>query len=143
MVRLPPISNRTASLFPYTTLVRSRGRLARRQSVMAPVFRESEVVFVGDPGQLCGKLFAFAVGGVDRHRKAGLARCGDHAFQSSEMIEICNDALVHPRASLAQETDVAGRHIDCRTGRSERHTSELQSLMRISYAVFCLTKNTT
>src|SRR3546814_1570638 len=31
----------------------------------------------------------------------------------------------------------------CRSGRSEEHTSELQSLMRISYAVFCLTKQNT
>src|SRR3546814_2242907 len=31
-------------------------------------------------------------------------------------------------------------HPSCRTCRSEEHTSELQSLMRISYAVFCLTK---
>src|SRR3546814_6658808 len=34
----------------------------------------------------------------------------------------------------------AGRGIASGTGRSEEHTSELQSLMRISYAVFCLTK---
>src|SRR3546814_7805181 len=34
-------------------------------------------------------------------------------------------------------------HADEHVGRSEEHTSELQSLMRISYAVFCLTKNTT
>src|SRR3546814_5791786 len=33
--------------------------------------------------------------------------------------------------------------IACRQRRSEEHTSELQSLMRISYAVFCLTKNNT
>src|SRR3546814_4235943 len=33
-----------------------------------------------------------------------------------------------------------GRHIERRQGRSEEHTSELQSLMRISYAVFCLKK---
>src|SRR3546814_9420127 len=34
--------------------------------------------------------------------------------------------------------DVAGVQADARLGRSEEHTSELQSLMRISYAVFCL-----
>src|SRR3546814_10581100 len=39
---------------------------------------------------------------------------------------------------LAQRTDVAGD--DRGAGRSEEHTSELQSLMRISYAVFCLKK---
>src|SRR3546814_8634537 len=40
---------------------------------------------------------------------------------------------------------VPNRNSDCENGlsRSEEHTSELQSLMRISYAVFCLTKKTT
>src|SRR3546814_3313349 len=38
----------------------------------------------------------------------------------------------------------AGRHVVCSVGRrSEEHTSELQSLMRISYAVFCLKKKNT
>src|SRR3546814_4020707 len=35
---------------------------------------------------------------------------------------------------------VAPKNVDTDSGRSEEHTSELQSLMRISYAVFCLTK---
>src|SRR3546814_6195976 len=37
----------------------------------------------------------------------------------------------------------ATRHLDALHARSEEHTSELQSLMRISYAVFCLKKNKT
>src|SRR3546814_6368643 len=44
-----------------------------------------------------------------------------------------------------QASDYAGlipRHTELLTGRSEEHTSELQSLMRISYAVFCLKKKT-
>src|SRR3546814_1371172 len=40
-------------------------------------------------------------------------------------------------AETAVGADTAGRHL---VGRSEEHTSELQSLMRISYAVFCLKK---
>src|SRR3546814_6209398 len=39
-----------------------------------------------------------------------------------------------------QAFDLAHRHIPVAPRRSEEHTSELQSLMRISYAVFCLTK---
>src|SRR3546814_3184496 len=46
-----------------------------------------------------------------------------------------------------RSADPVGRIMEgdgaCRSGRSEEHTSELQSLMRISYAVFCLKKNTT
>src|SRR3546814_2497245 len=40
----------------------------------------------------------------------------------------------------AERGDVGGRHLPLTIGRSEEHTSELQSLMRISYAVFCLKK---
>src|SRR3546814_7678077 len=49
--------------------------------------------------------------------------------------DIEDDALVGVKSSAR----VLGRHV--RGGRSEEHTSELQSLMRISYAVFCLNKN--
>src|SRR3546814_7281515 len=40
-------------------------------------------------------------------------------------------------------TDYGVSNVVIRSGRSEEHTSELQSLMRISYAVFCLKKKTT
>src|SRR3546814_11366892 len=92
MIRRPPRSTRTDTLFPYTTLFRSgcaggaRGsgpaarRGAARRAVPAP----------------CG-------GGVGRPRPAQRRGGGT-------------------------------------CGRSEEHTSELQSLMRISYAVFCLKK---
>src|SRR3546814_1706849 len=43
-------------------------------------------------------------------------------------------------AGGADHEDVLGRHLVAQIGRSEEHTSELQSLMRISYAVFCLKK---
>src|SRR3546814_7039193 len=77
MIRRPPRSTRTDTLFPYTTLFRSRSQL-----------------------QGCRRS---AAGGDSRRQPA-------------------------PRPSAA-----------CRW-RSEEHTSELQSLMRISYAVFCLKK---
>src|SRR3546814_5262845 len=51
-------------------------------------------------------------------------------------------AVAHAAFSLAAKgTDPQGHAYDCsQEGRSEEHTSELQSLMRISYAVFCLKK---
>src|SRR3546814_6253669 len=57
------------------------------------------------------------------------------------------EAATHPEARDALAADLGqpwGRHKDRVWGRSEEHTSELQSLMRISYAGFCLkkTKNT-
>src|SRR3546814_9183251 len=98
MIRRPPRSTRTDTLFPYTTLFRSaEPRSARRQSRR----RLSRAP---------GKPARWPVADVKRRagddRKAGCEAAG------------------------------ADRHL----GRSEEHTSELQSLMRISYAVFCLKK---
>src|SRR3546814_1695166 len=85
MIRRPPRSTRTDTLFPYTTLFRSPESETIRQifvSLSRPGRRTGAVILVDAEGQLSG-LF---------------------------------------------------------TDRSEEHTSELQSLMRISYAVFCLKK---
>src|SRR3546814_16237407 len=85
MIRRPPRSTRTDTLFPYTTLFRSTG------------FHR---VAVGR-----------ALPDAERVSPA-----------SDEIVVVCDHAVV-----IADD-------------RSEEHTSELQSLMRISYAVFCLKK---
>src|SRR3546814_4470256 len=77
MIRRPPRSTRTDTLFPYTTLFRSAQQQGAERMIRLP------------------------------------------------------------------EPEPAPNSADARIGRSEEHTSELQSLMRISYAVFCLKKNTT
>src|SRR3546814_2627630 len=84
MIRRPPRSTRTDTLFPYTTLFRSLRWFRQRK------FRDRYILYI------C------------RSRRLG---CPDRA---------CGDGS--------------------RAWRSEEHTSELQSLMRISYAVFCLKK---
>src|SRR3546814_2749938 len=89
MIRRPPRSTRTDTLFPYTTLFRSAGGRADE----AEDFQDAQ----------------------------GLA----HARPP--------DSELGRELALGSEA-VAG-------SRSEEHTSELQSLMRISYAVFCLKKN--
>src|SRR3546814_7448270 len=95
MIRRPPRSTRTDTLFPYTTLFRSRlGHAA------------------GSDGGAAGAQAG--IGFQPVHRGGG-AR--------------------DDRVALDQEHD--------RRRRSEEHTSELQSLMRISYAVFCLKKKKT
>src|SRR3546814_9696348 len=97
MIRRPPRSTRTDTLFPYTTLFRSL------QSVGILVFVDQNVIKAA--ADLCGK-------GLVAH----------HAFSV---------AFVRFAAATGQ------------IRRSEEHTSELQSLMRISYAVFCLKKKKT
>src|SRR3546814_2265242 len=87
MIRRPPRSTRTDTLFPYTTLFRSN----------RPQIRRSDVGIVAD------------------NRQFDIAA-----------VEVGVDMLDRPLIPA----------------RSEEHTSELQSLMRISYAVFCLKKKT-
>src|SRR3546814_7849895 len=104
MIRRPPRSTRTDTLFPYTTLFRSPGP-ARPA--------------LGDPG--APPVAAFRR--VSRStRYAGGTRPAVSVF-------------LHPQA------DPGGVYHSVE--RSEEHTSELQSLMRISYAVFCLKKKNT
>src|SRR3546814_5463334 len=91
MIRRPPRSTRTDTLFPYTTLFRSSGRQVDRKSGSRKSGSDS-----------------------DYHRKT-----------RSE-----SDYCRLPFGFLRGRPG----------GRSEEHTSELQSLMRISYAVFCLKK---
>src|SRR3546814_7935010 len=105
MIRLPPRSTRTDTLFPDTTLFRSR------RSAQAAA----------------GRGAGGAVAGV-----AGDLRRGDAAAR-----EAGRPAL--PAAGDDQRVP-RDRRPGRRGCRSEEHTSELQSLMRISYAVFCLKK---
>src|SRR3546814_5870496 len=108
MIRRPPRSTRTAPLFPYTTLVRSR-RDRRRRGV--------RIVLVHlDMAQ------------ADMAAPAAVEEIDDQPDRGPDQEEV--DALL---------VEVE-KQIDATEDRSEEHTSELQSLMRISYAVFCLKK---
>src|SRR3546814_1495359 len=99
MIRRPPRSTRTDTLFPYTTLFRS----------------------IRGDGQGIPWLHRFGVAWPIARRTGPLHRSG---------------------AGTACTRDIAGGNDPLQRGqhRSEEHTSELQSLMRISYAVFCLKK---
>src|SRR3546814_5512164 len=94
MIRRPPRSTRTDTLFPYTTLFRSEQQVAESGGAQArPAFAG-----LGQRTRHRGFIGVVVAGG------------GDRGFQQRQ------------------------------SRRSEEHTSELQSLMRISYAVFCLKK---
>src|SRR3546814_5233451 len=101
MIRRPPRSTRTDTLFPYTTLFRS-----------------------------CAEVL-----GVEPH----------HRVPVTEQVGRHDGADI---AFVAGQQNSSARHEASAVGvppfdtgwRSEEHTSELQSLMRISYAVFCLKK---
>src|SRR3546814_3623962 len=112
MIRRPPRSTRTDTLFPYTTLFRAQA---------------DRCFAVGAERALGGGAR------VARDREAGfnIAECdigiGERRRQRS--------------AGIRRQRTVDRQLGAC--GRSEEHTSELQSLMRISYAVFCLKKKKT
>src|SRR3546814_10224690 len=113
MIRLPPISNRTDTLFPYTTLFRSHCADAQLQGRVQAADRLRGRVELRPGGDAGRALRGDHPRGV---------RCGLGAAE-----------VVQARCGARREGG----------GRSEEHTSELQSLMRISYAVSCLkNKNT-
>src|SRR3546814_3761166 len=115
MRRLPPISNRPNTLFPYTTLFRS-------------------------PGPGCGVAASRpgrGSGPSRRGRGRGSARGTPGPRQPPGLP--AGLAPSAPSTSLSYPAPALGWPVTS-GGRSEEHTSELQSLMRISYAVFCLQK---
>src|SRR3546814_4134649 len=114
MLRRPPGSTRTDTLFPYTTLFRSVARSARR----TPAFRSG---LRGHPGRpLHGRAHGAPSLRSDSPGPGGTAP----------------GRRVDPLARWLIGRSPPGTG----SARSEEHTSELQSLMRISYAVFCLKK---
>src|SRR3546814_7633204 len=112
MLRVPPRATRTDTLFPYTTLFRSLAQ---------------------EIHQLVSRVCCWA--DHDRHEEA----VAEHAFGRHPLIVFLIELRGEMRAERAAWI-VAHAHPQHVRPRSEEHTSELQSLMRISYAVFCLKK---
>src|SRR3546814_5026935 len=134
MIRRPPRSTRTDTLFPYTTLFRSVlaiGRGGGKRQDGAATLRSPraahEVDLPADRSDVaaCGHLGIDLPGEVDGDR-------GVHRVQAPQP----GQHRVTVRVAGAAEHD---RRVSVGVieQRSEEHTSELQSLMRISYAVFC------
>src|SRR3546814_2410479 len=115
MKRRPPRSTRTDTLFPYTTLFRSaRNDRPPCRSIRERITHEDGVL-------------ALRAGRNERDRAA------DQFLDPADIFD-----------RLRREfRPTAGARRGVLPARSEEHTSELQSLMRISYAVFCLKKTNT
>src|SRR3546814_4485999 len=118
MVRRPPRSTRTDTLFPYTTLFRSEAARVLKAG--------GQALFVD--GRSPGLPL------LDTHLQAiELLRDPSHVrdYAAAEWLSALESAGFVPLSVSTHQL---------RMDRSEEHTSELQSLMRISYAVFCLQK---
>src|SRR3546814_6356146 len=115
MIRRPPRSTRTDTLIPYTTLFRSGQSVAHWDPHNHPIVSE-----------VAGFIrFVDFIDGVTVIEK------------TDDLTGLASREITDPKRRGSQGKDL--RPI-VRTVRSEEHTSELQSLMRISYAVFCLKK---
>src|SRR3546814_3657128 len=108
MIRRPPRSTRTDTLFPYPTLFRSQAMIGTDTAL--------STAYVHDGS------------GPNRPQTSRVATAAASTARTNQ-----NETLSAMRCIGARE----------RCARSEEHTSELQSLMRISYAVFCLKKKKT
>src|SRR3546814_5599197 len=137
MVRRPPESTRTDSLFPYTTLFRSQActlQVAEFVGWQVGQQRQPDVGRRGTPRDQQRGVF------LDVVRRQPVVGVGDEILeerpgaprQATEESELRSRQRARP--AFARQ---AGPPRQPRR-RSEEHTSELQSLMRISYAVFCL-----
>src|SRR3546814_8600018 len=123
MIRRPPRSTRTDTLFPYTTLFRS-GAVGRA--------RERRLDALGGKAL---RLLRRALADLDALAADHQPRIVHHHEHRAHTAHFVADDLAEAVLILA-----INHH---RGRRSEEHTSELQSLMRISYAVFCLKKKQT
>src|SRR3546814_4249336 len=165
MIRRPPRSTRTDTLFPYTTLFRSGlyhyaarpGHVARDLSGVQP---QVAVRLQLGPGRLFRRPRAVELC-VDPPHVHDHGRRPAHPLHDDDRADLDPDRLhVHRRHRhalagpiAAEDTDALRSHEHAELPdrrvhrrlprpctRSAEHTSELQSLMRTSYAVFCLNK---
>src|SRR3546814_4375428 len=127
MIRRPPRSTRTDTLFPYTTLFRSLyGDSLDPEKLKEAADRALKYYL--NPGAPKTQ--------IRPHKPSTIFTIDAAVDDETLLVEAC-ESLASASVMVSDLADL--------TDRSEEHTSELQSLMRISYAVFCLKqkKNTT
>src|SRR3546814_15066913 len=114
MIRLPPSATRTDTLFPYTTLFRS-------PAYGLDISRSDNIRWI----PLCRKAMRMPSIHTRTHRQTQFAGIAPISGSRGEFVGVPDPGFMV-----------------CHNRRSEEHTSELQSLMRTSYAVLCLKKKT-
>src|SRR3546814_3575960 len=142
MLRRPPRSTLTDTLFPYTTLFRSaaradveaaRGRLRQARFRYNPILNVEVENFAGT-GPYSGFNGTETTASVNQRLDIGGRRKARMTLAEAQLAAQ-EYRFAIARAELGQQVRSLFAF------RSEEHTSELQSLMPISYAVFCLKKN--
>src|SRR3546814_4658354 len=130
MRRPPPRSTRSDTLLPYTTLFRSPATDTREPSLVssAAVFANATV--------------AVSKGGVSKAPRGPFHTSVLQVLRTSDNASTAAGPTSRIISSAATSCTLTVRVGGLGANRSEEHTSELQSLMRISYAVFCLKKKT-
>src|SRR3546814_14153308 len=124
MIRRPPKPTRTDTLFPYASLFRSQ--------IMLKAFRLGALAYIVKEIS-CDRLVA----------TLRLVAMGERVLPPQLADELQSRPSLTDALEVERPVDAAclsDRELEIL--RSEEHTSELQSLMRISYAVFCLKKKT-
>src|SRR3546814_9148554 len=127
MLRRPPRSTRTDTLFPYTTLFRSK--LAIHNHPLPSGYWHPKLIstLLKDRSPLMG-----ACADIGHWVRSGL--------DPIECLQLLEGRVISFHIKDMNKFGVRSAHDVPWGTRSEEHTSELQSLMRISYAVFCLKK---
>src|SRR3546814_3183611 len=128
MLRRPPRSTRTDTLFPYTTLFRS---------IRKPLDRQMRIISIDHPNRGSRSMLAVQPHAHDPSHSTHHTAERPPAIETVEIDSI--RLLKGQRELLIRHGNECYRLRHTRNDkRSEEHTSELQSLMRTSYAVFCL-----
>src|SRR3546814_9510409 len=152
MIRRPPRSNRTDTLVPYTTLFRS---ISRKLPVSTIAFNRARASIL--PRPCCRATFSWKPSSTSMLWAAASRAIRSPTPFDRDVVESVGDTvfLIGPadfrsekltaleagvRLVLTSQASLSVSSFYNLYDRSEEHTSELQSLMRISYAVFCLKK---
>src|SRR3546814_19477268 len=125
MIRRPPRSKHTHTLFPYPTLFRPLPNSLGKQAAVE-----------------AGAYEAWQVDGDGRVTEGTSTNAWIVTPDNTVVTRDATHSILNgiTRLALIELIRKAGYRLEERAFRSEEHTSELQSLMRISYAVFCLKK---